>query len=84
MPPSRSEKSKAALKPQPTQRFRLLDVEYTDDMEVDTHVTTLATQPAPPTPQPTPGSVAKALPPGLNFSKAVTDGTSAIYLQVPF
>lgn len=82
--PSNSEKSKVALKPQPAQRYQLLDVEQADEMEVDSLVTPKATttadnppttQPESPTPQSTVGAVTKALPPGLNFSKAVTAGT---------
>jgi len=84
MPASRSEKSKASeklkasLKPQPAQRFRLLEVDHADEMEVDALVTFPAAPPAPapPTPQLTPGNVRKALPAGLSFSKVVSDGTS--------
>ena len=79
---SRSEKSKAALKPQPAQRYHHPDADHTDEMEVDSLVTpkanhapatnaTPATQPVSPTPQPTSGSVSKALPLGLSFSKVV-------------
>ena len=80
---SRSEKSRATLKPQPAQRYQLLDVEQADEMEVDSLVTPKATatannlsitQPESPTPQSTIGGTSKALPPGLNFSKAVTAG----------
>ena len=86
---SRSEKSKAALKPQPAQRYHHPNADHadhTDEMEVDSLITpkanhasvantTLATQPVSPTPQPASGSVSKALPLGLSFSKVVATGT---------
>lgn len=80
--PSRSEKSKAALKPQPTLRYHHPDADHADEMEVDTLISpnanpapnALATQPASPTVQPTPGGTSKALPSGLNFAKAIATG----------
>ncbi|KIM41161.1 hypothetical protein M413DRAFT_11333 [Hebeloma cylindrosporum] len=80
---SRSEKSKATLKPQPAQRYHNPNAELAEEMEVDSLVTPKATatasnpsttQPESPTSQPTVGGTSKALPPGLNFSKAVTAG----------
>jgi len=83
--PSRSERSKATLKPQPAQRYHHPDADHTDEMEVDALTTPKAIpasvangapaiQPESPTPQSAPGDISKALPVGLNFSKAVTTG----------
>ena len=82
--PSRSERSKMTLKPQPLQRYHHPDAEVTEEMEVDMLVTPKAnstattsptTRPESPTPLVARGSTSKALPSGLNFSKAVTAGT---------
>jgi hypothetical protein len=87
---SRSERSKATLKPQPAQRYHHPNAEVADEMEVDSLVTpkatstannTPATQPESPTPQPTVGGTSKALPLGLNFSRAVTAGTLYPFLM---
>ena len=81
--PSCSERSKMTLKPQPLQCYHYLDTEVTEEMEVDLLVTPKAnstmttsptTQPESPTPQVACRSTSKALPLGLNFSKAVTAG----------
>ena len=83
--PSRSERSKATLKLQPAQRYHHPDADHADEMEVDALTTPKAisasvansapaTQPESPTPQSAPGDISKALPVGLNFSKAVTTG----------
>ena len=83
--PSCSERSKVTLKPQPAQRYHHPDADHADEMEVDALTTPKAisalvvnsapaTQPESPTPQSAPGDIGKALPVGLNFSKAVTTG----------
>ena len=81
--PSHSEKSKMMLRPQPPQRYHYPDAEVVEEMEVDslitpkansTTVTSPITQPELPTPQVACGRTVKALPSGLNFSKAVTAG----------
>ena len=80
-----SERSKVTLKPQPAQCYHHPNAEVVDEMEVNSLVTPKATstannppatQPKSPASQPTVGGTSKALPPGLNFSRAVTAGSS--------